>query len=178
MLFASKPLSVGYLFLAMVLGAGCNWVGGAYEYEPQELQESISPEARLLIEQAYKDLDPSRLRDYHTHIVGMNTQLNGTYVNEGWQSLFKGGFHYFQLEIYKSAAAIKDVEHADEQYLARLTTLIKNLPNPGKFGIMAFDYFHDENGKPDLLSFLMAYLIFSSRPANTLTTPRRNSVKQ
>jgi len=148
MLSVNTPLSLIFLFLATMLGAGCNFVGGAFEHEPQDLQHSISAEAKLLIKQAYTGMDPSKLRDYHTHILGMNPQ-NGTFVNEGWQSLLSGGFHYIQFEIYKSAAAISDEKHADAQFLARLQSLINHLPNSGKFGIMAFDYFHDEQGNSD-----------------------------
>lgn len=148
MLFVNKLLSLISLFLATMLGVGCNLVGGAFEQEPQDLQHSISAEAKSLIKQAYTGMDPSKLRDYHTHILGMNPQ-NGTFVNEGWQSLFSGGLHYIQFEIYKSAAAISDETRADVQFLARLQSLINYLPNPGKFGIMAFDYFHDEQGIPD-----------------------------
>lgn len=123
-------------------------VGGSFEHEPQDLNQSMSAEAKALIQQAYTGMDPSKLRDYHTHILGMNPE-NGTFVNKEWQSLFSGGLHYFQLEIYKSAAAVSDVAQADTQFLDRLRSLIIHLPNPGKFGVMAFDYFHDESGTPD-----------------------------
>ena len=144
----SVLVSLG-LLLVMTIGGGCDFLGGAFEHEPQDLQEQIGQEARRLIGQSYADLDPAKIRDYHTHIAGMNPQLNGTYVNEGWKSLFTGGFHYIQFEIYKSAAGITDEKHADAQYLTRLKSLVENLPRPGKFGLMAFDYFHDENGKAD-----------------------------
>ena len=74
MLFVNKLLSLISLFLATMLGAGCNLVGGAFEQEPQDLQHSISAEAKSLIKQAYTGMDPSKLRDYHTHILGMNPQ--------------------------------------------------------------------------------------------------------
>ena len=135
--------------MTSLLCSGCNLVGGAFEHEPEDLEKHISPEARELIEHAFKGVPGKKLRDYHTHILGMNTELNGTFVNEGWQSPFGGLTHFIQFEVYKSAAGITDVKQADAQYLDRLKNLIRHLPKPGKFGIMAFDYFYDEQGNPD-----------------------------
>ncbi|MCA9454231.1 MAG: hypothetical protein KC584_16655, partial [Nitrospira sp.] len=70
-------------------------------------------------------------------------------VNEEWQSPWHGLIHFSQFEIYKSAALITDEQQADTQYLARLKDLIQFMPERGKFGIMAFDFFHDEQGRPD-----------------------------
>ncbi len=126
----------------------CNLIGGAFEHEPQDLQKEISAEAQLLMKHAFEGIDPAQLRDYHIHLLGMNTELNGTFVNEGWQSPFGGLIHYIQFQVYKSAAAITDEEQADSQYLTRLKTLIEYMPQHGKFGIMAFDYFHNEEGQP------------------------------
>ncbi len=133
------------------LWVGCNMVGGAFEYEPKDLQKNLSEEARALMDLAFEDIKLSTRRDYHTHILGMNTELNGTFVNEGWQSPWSGVVHYIQFEVYKSSAVITDVEQADAQFLARLKDLIQHMPHAGKFGIMAFDYFHHEDGQPDPL---------------------------
>lgn len=137
----------------MILGwsslvVACNYIGGAFEHRPEELSENISPQARALIQRAFEDIDSSRLRDYHTHLLGMNTELNGTFVNEAWQSPFGGLVHYIQFEVYKSSAGITDTAQADAQYLGRLQNLIHFMPQHGMFGLMAFDYFHDEHGTP------------------------------
>ena len=141
--FSVLAITIG----SMALGS-CNFIGGAFEHEPQDLEKKISPQARALIKMAYEGIEPSQLRDYHTHLLGMNTELNGTFVNEGWQSPWSGLIHYIQFEVYKSAAVITDVTKADAQYLFRLKSLIQFMPHHGKFGLMAFDYFHDENGHP------------------------------
>ena len=147
----SREFPLAIVLVASALWSGCNLVGGAFDYEPKDLQKNLSSEARMLMEQAFNGIDASARRDYHTHILGMNTELNGTFVNEGWQSPWSGLIHYIQFEVYKSSAAITDVEQADAQYLARLKDLIQYMPHPGKFGIMAFDYFHNEQGQPDPL---------------------------
>lgn len=123
-------------------------VGGAFDEEPKDLKNRISAEARALIDQAYDGIQGDTLRDHHVHMLGMNTGLNGTWVNEEWQSPWNGLFHFFQFEIYKNAAVITDEQQADAQYLGRLLELIHHLPDLGKFGIMAFDFFHDEQGRP------------------------------
>jgi len=140
-------ISVTTLLLVNLLLAGCNLVGGAFNHEPQDLEKEMSPEARTLMEKAFEGIEAAQLRDYHTHMLGMNTELNGTFVNKGWQTPFGGLIHYIQFEVYKSAAGITDVTQADAQYLARLKSLIQHIPQHGKFGIMAFDYFHNEQGE-------------------------------
>ncbi len=146
-----RPSLLALVLIASSVCVGCNMVGGAFEHEPKDLQKNVGAEARELMAEAFEDIEPSARRDYHTHILGMNTELNGTFVNEGWQSPWSGLIHYIQFEVYKSSAAITDVEQADAQYLARLKDLIQYMPKHGKFGIMAFDYFHDEQGERDPL---------------------------
>ena len=145
-----RSFSLMLFLVGSGMWVGCNMVGGAFEHEPQDLQKNLSAEARALMDQSFESIEPSARRDYHTHILGMNTELNGTFVNEGWQSPWSGLIHYIQFEVYKSSAAITDVDQADAQFLSRLKDLIQYMPHSGKFGIMAFDYFHDEQGQPDL----------------------------
>ena len=64
----SQSLQALTLIGLSIVFVGCNLIGGAFEHEPQDLQEKIGPGARVLIEQAYEGIDPSRLRDYHTHL--------------------------------------------------------------------------------------------------------------
>ncbi len=137
------------LLAATAICASCSSLGGAFKYEPEELPHKISPEAMALIDKAYEGIDPSKLRDYHVHIVGLNPEKTGTFVNEDWQC----PLHlksYITFQVYKSASGIKDEEYADSQYLDRLKSLIQNVPKKGKYGILAFDYFHNEHGQPDL----------------------------
>jgi len=109
---------------------------------------------RTLIDQSLSDIQPELITDYHTHIVGLSPETIGTFVNEGWQSPFDPA-GYVKFEIYKSASAVEGNDNIDQQFMDRLNSLIQYLPYKGKFGIMAFDYFHDEHGAihKDLTTF-------------------------
>ena len=143
-----------YLLRAMLVAVSaicvsCDLLGGAFDYEPKDLEKEISAGARTLINQALDGIQGNAIRDYHVHMLGMNEDINGTFVNEEWQSPWSGFTHFFQFKIYKSAAVITEEQQADAQYLARLKDLIQFMPEQGKFGIMAFDFFHDEQGHPN-----------------------------
>lgn len=144
----SSYLLRAMLFAASILGVSCNLMGGASNHEPKDMEKGITTEARRLIDEAFEGNQGDALRDYHVHMLGMNEDINGTFVNEEWQSPWHGLIHFSQFEIYKSAAVITDEKQADAQYLSRLKDLIQFMPERGKFGIMAFDFFHDEQGQP------------------------------
>ncbi len=123
-------------------------LGGAFRHLPEEISK-ISPQAKALIEQAYEGIDAEKIRDYHTHIVGLNELEQGTFVNHDWQSFFRSPLHNFTFQVYKSGSSIKNESKADEEYVARLIALNKNNPRAGKSGIMAFDFAHSHAGFPD-----------------------------
>lgn len=148
-MFPTKIFLVSLILLSLFLLKGCSLIGGAFTSEPEQLFEKISPGAKALMEKAFEDIPETARRDYHTHILGMNTELNGTFVNEDWQTPFGGLINYIRLEVYKSAAGMEDEETADLQFIERLKNLIQYMPKRGKYGIMAFDYFYHENGKVD-----------------------------
>ena len=131
----------------LVILAGCDWIGGSFDQQPQDFHK-LSPAARKLIDHSFSDVNPLQLTDYHVHVVGMAPKTNGTFVNEGWQSILHP-VGYTRFTVYKSAAAINSDNNIDQQYLQRLNNLIAYLPFQGKFGLMAFDYFHDEQGNID-----------------------------
>ena len=132
---------------ALLLLTSCGLVGGAFENEPEDI-DKLSPEALALVDRAYADTDITGTMDYHTHLVGLNPKTNGTFVNESWQSLFHP-VSYLKFLVYMSAAGVTDKNDVDRQYLNRLQRLIQHLPGKGKFGVLAFDYFHHSNGQAD-----------------------------
>jgi predicted TIM-barrel fold metal-dependent hydrolase len=144
LIFQSNRTTLLVLLLSTLTLPACDQVGGAFDKSPQSIR-SISTPARELIDQSLSDITPGSLTDYHTHIVGISPQTIGTFVNEGWQSPFNPS-GYVKFETYKSAAGIHGDDDIDRQYMRRFNSLIDHLPYPGRFGIMAFDYFHNEQG--------------------------------
>ena len=128
---------VSFLVLSCAIGSGS-------KKDPYAMQKDLSPEAKELLKQAYLDIPGDTAYDYHTHLVG-NSPNNGTYVNPDWLS----AIHlksYIMYKVYKSASGVTDVDKLDEQYVQRLVDLIKTNPYPVKYGLMAFDYYYNDDG--------------------------------
>ena len=130
----------------LVLASACASFGGAFNGQPEDL-DRISPEARVLIEKAYADIDDGQTMDYHNHIIGLGEGGSGAYVNPSMQSLLNP-VKYLQFSVYKSSSGITDIENADAQYVDRFVRLIKGIPNRGKFHILAFDKSYSTDGSP------------------------------
>ena len=131
--------------LGVVLTSCINFVGGAATSDPRQMQSGLGPGARRLIELAYKDIDPARLTDYHTHIVGLGTGQTGAFANREMQSLLHP-VKFVKFSVYKSACGITDMSRADQQYMDRLRLLARNAPSPSVYHILAFDKHHNEDG--------------------------------
>ncbi|MEE8586955.1 MAG: amidohydrolase family protein [Acidobacteriota bacterium] len=123
-------------------------LGGAFDYAPGEMAEGLSPQARDLIQQAYRGLRPGLLFDYHLHVVGLGTGGSGIEVNpemRSWRHLFKR----IQFDIYRSAAGIQNLERADQEYAQRLVALVRGFPAPGRHLLLAFDRHYNPDGTPN-----------------------------
>lgn len=144
-----KRVVVGAVLLAtLVVGGGQKLIaelGGASTREPEELEAGLSAGGRALLQQAYRDIDPARLMDYHTHMLGLDTSGSGTWVNPlmmtWWAPLRR-----LRFAVYLHGSRVLDLKRADTQYLERLTGLIRHQPQAGRHQIMAFDYHHNLDG--------------------------------
>lgn len=141
------------LLLTLTLLSSCAFiysrVGGNFSGEPQQLKAKLTKRANKLIAEAFKDIDPKKLIDFHTHIVGLGSSGKDTYVNPEMRSLWHP-YQHLQFSIYISASGIKNLDNADAEYVSRLTNLIDNIPNHGKYMILAFDKFYGTDGKEDM----------------------------
>ncbi len=139
------------LFLGLVLmSASCvvDRLGGAFQYDPETINQGLSAEAQKLIQDAFVGIDPDNLRDFHTHVLGLGTKNTGAYVNpkmRRWWSLRS----YARFQVYASASGVQNLDNADEEYMQRLVRLIRAIPNHGKYHLLAFDQFHTLDGTPD-----------------------------
>ncbi len=124
-----------------------NSLGGASSRMPQDLKRDISPGAKALIDAAYRDIDPERLFDFHTHLVGLGEGETGACVNPRmlrWWNVSD----YMKFRVYLSGAGVKDVEGADQAYVERLASLVREMPVHGRHLLLAFDEHHDDAGLP------------------------------
>ena len=122
-------------------------IGGGYTREPEELESNASIGAKRLIDVVYQGIDPARLVDYHTHIIGLGTDGSGAFVSprtKDWLSLERWKFL-----IYASASGIKNIEQADQEYVARLVRLARGIQRRGKYRILAFDKHYKPDGTVD-----------------------------
>ncbi len=140
-------LTLGFALLGS-WGCLIDRFGGAFSGEPEELERGASLGAKRLIDLAYEGIDPARLVDYHTHIVGLGTDGSGAFVSpntKSWLSLERWKFL-----IYASASGVKNIEQFDQEYVARLLRLARGSPRGGKYRILAFDKYYKPDGVVDL----------------------------
>jgi predicted TIM-barrel fold metal-dependent hydrolase len=148
-----KKLFFITISMTLIMLSSCNFIydkfGGNFEGKPEDLKAKLTPKARELIEDAFKDIDPNKLLDFHTHIVGLGANGNGNYVNPEMMS-FLHPYQHLQFSIYISASGIKNLDNADSEYISRLENLIDSTPNHGRHMILAFDKFYGTDGQEDM----------------------------
>ena len=126
-----------------------NMLGGSSGRKPSELKMKISTGGRALIKDAFKNIDSSKLIDYHSHLVGLGKGNTGLFVNPEMHSCLHP-YKRMKFHIYMSGSGIKNIEKADQQYITRMTDMISHIENAGKYHILAFDKNYRRNGNVDL----------------------------
>ena len=139
------------LMIFAVMVSGCfviDSVGGAFSFEPEAIESGLSPEAKELVQRAFADVDRKKLADYHVHLVGLGVGGTGNWINPKMRSLLHPGKR-IRYSVYLSAGCIDDLDRADQQYIDRLTRLIRFGKGSGKFHVLAFDRHYDPDGTID-----------------------------
>jgi predicted TIM-barrel fold metal-dependent hydrolase len=138
------------LFAGLVLCSGCliDRIGGAFTKKPEEFERSSSSGARKLVDEAFAAIEPSRLVDFHTHIIAIGTSVPDAFVNPKMRS----GVNLERLKflIYASASAVKNIDDTDREYVDRLIRLARGSQRHGKFRILAFDKHYNPDGSVNL----------------------------
>lgn len=116
---------------------------------PSEPDGPLSKEAEALLDRAWQGVDPARVLDVHTHIVGLGHGGTGCWVNERMTQWFRHPIQYGKFLIYQRAAGIVGSEGLDQQYVDILLRLIRAQKRHGRHLILAFDQVHDEQGRPE-----------------------------
>ena len=126
-----------------------HFVGGASSHKPDQLKDGLSTAAGDLIKRAFEDIDPSRLVDYHTHVVGLGTGASGNLLNPAMRSP-RHPLKYLKFSIYRSAAGINDLDNADREFIIRLADLARHIEHHGKYRLLAFDKNYNADGTVNL----------------------------
>ncbi len=142
---------IALLCATIVLGRGyiIAAVGGAFEHQPEDLNDKLSESARKLLEDAFDGLDKDRLFDYHTHLVGVGKSGTGCYVNKKMLD-WTHPWERTRFKVFADAAGIREtVEDPDAAYVERLVRLVRGFEGNGKHLLLALDQHYNEDGTPN-----------------------------
>lgn len=106
----------------------------------------LSAEAQTLVSKSFLDLTEDWV-DYHEHLLGMGTEE--TYVNPNMQSIWHP-YQLYRYKVYLAASGITDTQHANAQFLRRLTGLLNGFPRSGKAYLLALDRVYHSDGTVNL----------------------------
>ncbi len=137
--------------LVAILGFGSpscitRCIGGAHDFAPGSRYTGLSAGAQELIRRAFADVDPSKLMDYHLHIVSTGTTCKECFINPNFYSSMHP-IKKMRFNVYASAAGITDFSRTDDQYVERLNQLIDNMESHGRFLVLGFDKHYTEKGE-------------------------------
>ena len=119
-------------------------IGGASSCKPIDLKDGLSTRAADLTKRAFDGIDPERLVDYHTHVVGVGAGGTGNLVNPAMRSP-RHPIKYLKFSVYRHACGITDVKDADREFVVRLADQARHIEHHGKYRLLAFD----KNYRPD-----------------------------
>ena len=147
----SRRIGIAILVLVLLVVAfryGLHRAGKGFTREPSEMEAGLSPGARALVARAFEGIDPSRLLDYHVHVVGLGTGGTGAFVSpemRSWWHVTKR----VRFEVYRAAAGITDLDDGDRQYVERLRDLVSHIDGHGRHLLLPFDRHYGRDGLED-----------------------------
>ncbi len=140
----------------LLIGLACMGSAGlAYRFWPEDglwnrcLAEPL-PKSLLehdLVQAAWEGVDPARFWDGHVHLIGTGDSGSGLWINPQMRSLAHP-IQWLQRAFYFNASCTADDGRSDLNYMERLNWLLGQLPSGVKLMLLAFDYFHNEQGEP------------------------------
>ncbi|MDR2209614.1 MAG: amidohydrolase [Azoarcus sp.] len=108
-----------------------------------------------LLERVWQGLDPAKVWDCHVHLAGIGDSDHGLYVGHKFQSLRHPVFYSQRLFYMNAACAANGPGTVDDNYAQRLRRIAINIPGGFKAMLLAFDWYHDDQGReiPELSTF-------------------------
>lgn len=110
---------------------------------PPEISEAFARHA--LLARIWQGVEPAQLWDCHAHLLGNGDSGSGCWLNPRMDSLWRP-IEALQKAFYLNAACVSDNE-LDSAYVKRLLALHAAFPKGAKLMLLAFDWYHDENGE-------------------------------
>ncbi|TNF95200.1 MAG: amidohydrolase [Gammaproteobacteria bacterium] len=101
-----------------------------------------------VVRKAFDGIQADQLWDGHVHLLGEGVGNTGAWISPKLKS-FQYPIRKVQYEFYRNAGCIVDSRHADADYTERLIHLLGQFPAGARLLLLAFDYFHDYQGRPD-----------------------------
>jgi mannonate dehydratase len=102
-----------------------------------------------LMQAVWDGIDPTQVWDTHTHLVGSGDSGGGAWFSPQMDSLWHPLLRLQKL-FYMNAGCVHEAPgYMDQSYIERLHNLIDGLRPGAKVMLLAFDWRHDESGKPD-----------------------------
>jgi predicted TIM-barrel fold metal-dependent hydrolase len=147
----SRRALVIVVALVLVVSIGCaalHCAGASSPHAPGEMSAQLGADARALLDDVMRDLEPAKLVDYHTHVFGSGADESGCFVSPRFFSLWHP-WKRLQFSIYTHAAGVSDIERAGPQFLSRFDDLLRGIPGHGRHCLFAFDSNHRDDGTVD-----------------------------
>jgi len=129
---------------------------GGWKYWPEQgwsnpcladLPESVVQHP--LMQAVWAGLDARQVWDCHVHLVGGGESGNGAWFSPSMDSLWHPLLR-LQKSFYMDAGCVHEAPgQLDQSYVARMLHLVEGMRPGFKAMLLAFDWFHDENGQPD-----------------------------
>lgn len=102
-----------------------------------------------LMQSVWDGLDPAQVWDCHVHLVGGGDSDSGAWFSPTMDSLWHPLLRLQKL-FYMNAGCVHEAPgELDKSYVARMLNLMEGMRPGYKAMLLAFDWFHDENGQPD-----------------------------
>jgi mannonate dehydratase len=101
-----------------------------------------------LMARVWQGIDPAKVWDAHAHLVGAGDSDSGAWANPKMDSLWNP-LRFVQKLFYLNAGCVHNAPgRVDASFVARLENLMDGFPAGAKILLLAFDWAHDEQGRP------------------------------
>lgn len=133
----------------LVEGRVVHTLGGDFNHAPEDAPFLLDSAAKGLIARAYRGLGQDALEDYGVRLLAVGSDDN----DGGFSPHQRSWWHpldHLRLAMLLSAAGMRGTNDPDRTYVARLVRLIRAMPRPSQFDLLALDraYLPDGTSNP------------------------------